>query len=98
MIASIETGGLGDALRGILRRASLTVSPTRIHLADRVLFAVAELAFMQLGVPGVLACCEYLASRCGNSVARRTSRQRTANAACDVARVHPVWPRDHETS
>ncbi len=96
MTASIEAGGVVNTLRGTMRRASLTVSPAVVGLAGRVLVAVAELVLTQMGIPGALACCEYLAGWWGNCVRRRTSRP--ANRPCHVAPASATAARDHERS
>ena len=98
MTANIEAGGVVNALRGTMRRASLTVSPTMVRQAGSVVVAVAELALTQMGVPGALACWEYLARWCGTRVRRRTSRRRTANHPCHVAPASATAARDHERS
>ena len=57
MTASAEPGGV---VNGAMRRASLAVSSTMIRSAGRALLTVAELTLTQMGIPGALACCEYL--------------------------------------
>jgi len=98
MAASIEAGGVVNALRGTVRRASMMVSSAMVRLAGRVVVTVAELALTQIGVPGALAGCEYLAGWWGNCVRRGTSRQSTVNRPCHVARASAAAARDHERS
>jgi hypothetical protein len=68
MTASAEVGGVVNALKGVMRRASLTMNPSRARLAGRAVLTLAELAFTQMGIPGAVACCEYLVGRWGSAV------------------------------
>ncbi len=72
-----------NALRSTVLRTSLMVSPTMVHLAGRVLGVVAELALTQMGVPGALACCEYLASWWQTCARRKTTREGDSRSCRD---------------
>jgi hypothetical protein len=98
MTTSTEAGGVVNALRGTLRRAGLAMSPTMVRQAGRAVVTAAELALTQMGAPGALACCEYLAGWWGHCERRGTSRQRTANRPCHVAPASATAACDHERS
>ena len=57
MATNAEVRGVVKALRGIVRRAGSTV---RHRPTCRAVLALAELAFTQMGIPGAVACCDYL--------------------------------------
>ena len=68
MTASAEVGGVVNALKGAMRRVRMTMSPSRARLAGHAVLTLAELTLTQMGIPGAVACCEYLVRWWGSSV------------------------------
>jgi hypothetical protein len=88
MTASAEVGGVVNALKGVMRRARLTMSPSRARLASRAVLTLAEVTLTQMGIPGAVACCEYLVGRWGSSV----------DSSCDGTSGSRSAVRDQERS
>ena len=98
MTGRIETGWIVSALRSTVRRARLAVAPTRARLSGRSFVLIADLALTQLGAPGVLTCCEYLARRWRHRVRHSTSGQATSTHPGHAVPASGTDALDHERS
>jgi hypothetical protein len=58
MTASAGVRGLVNSVGSVVRRVGSTVSR---RSPGRAVLALAELSLTQMGIPGAVACCEYLA-------------------------------------
>ena len=64
MTARAGVRGVVNSLGTVVRRAGSTVSR---RSPGRAVLALAELSLTQMGIPGAVACCEYLAGWLGTS-------------------------------